>query len=134
MRAFVRLPPEPLGPGFGSVGSLRCCSREHDMPEDYTERRRDLRVEVYLDKLQVAVGVLGFEPTSGVVMNISRGGVKVCLERDVLKPLLGHDCLIRFDSQYRVSEKSKLGKLLRMEAHGECAIEFAESLEVLADP
>ena len=66
-------------------------------------------------------------------MNISRGGMKVCLERDIPKPLLGHDCLVRFDSQYRVSAKSKLGKLLRMEAYGECAIEFAESLDVLAD-
>ena len=106
---------------------------DYDMPEDYSERRTYLRVEVHLDKLEVTVGVLGIEPTNGVVLNISRGGMKVCLEHEIPKPLLGYDCLVRFveDPQDRVSEKAKLGKLLRMEAVGQYAIEFDKPLEVL---
>ncbi len=103
------------------------------MPEYHDERRGFLRVEVHLDKLQVAVGVLGFEPTNGVVLNISRGGVKVSLEREIPQRLFGNDCLVCFveDPQDRVSVKSKLGKLLRMGATGQYAIEFDEPLEVL---
>ncbi len=103
------------------------------MPEDHVERRGDLRVEVSLDKLRVTVGVRGIEPTKGVVLNISRGGMKVSLEREIPKPLLGDDCTVRFvdDPQDRVSAKAKLGKVLRMGAAGEYAIEFDSPLETL---
>ena len=103
------------------------------MPEDFVERRGYLRVEVYLDKLQVTVGVLGIEPTNGLVLDISRGGMKVCLEHEIPKPLLGDDCLVRFveDPQDRVSAKAKHGKLLRMEVVGQYAIEFDSPLEGL---
>ena len=103
------------------------------MSGNSVERRGFLRVEVYLDKLQVTVGVIGFEPTNGVVLNVSRGGMKVCLEHDIPKLLVGDDCLVRFvdDPQGRVSAKAELGKLLRMEAVGRYAIEFAKPLEVL---
>ncbi len=104
------------------------------MPEDHDEKRRaHLRVDVYLDKFQVTVGFLGFESTTGVLLNISRGGMKVSLEREIPKPLLGDDCTVRFvdDPQDRVSAKAKLGKVLRMGAAGEYAIEFDSPLETL---
>ena len=103
------------------------------MAEDHDDRRGYLRVEVYLDKLQVTVGVLGIEPTNGVVLNISRGGMKVSLEREIPKPLLGYGCSVCFvdDPQSRVSAKSKHGKLLRMELVGQYAIEFDSPLETL---
>ncbi len=103
------------------------------MSEDHVERRGFLRIEVYLDKLQVTVGVLGFEPTNGVVLDISRGGMKVSLDREISKLLVGDDCLVSFvdDAQDRVSAKAKLGKLLRMEGEREYAIEFTKPLEVL---
>ncbi len=103
------------------------------MPENHVERRGFLRVEVHLDKLQVTVGIVGFEPTTGAVLNISRGGMKLWLEREIAESLVGDDCLVRFveDPQDRVSVKAKLGKLLRMEADGQYAIEFDSPLEVL---
>lgn len=103
------------------------------MPEDHVERRGYLRVEVHLDNLQVTIGVIGFEPTNGVVLNISRGGVKVRLEGEIPERLFGNDCIVRFvdDPQERVSVESKPGKLLRMAAVGEYAIEFDKPLEVL---
>jgi len=103
------------------------------MPEDHVERRGYLRVEVDLDKLQVTVGVVGIEPTNGEVLNISRGGIKVRLEHEIPKPLIGYDCLVRFveDPQDRVIATAKLGKLLRMEVVGHYAIEFDSPLEVL---
>ena len=102
------------------------------MSEDHVERRGDLRIEVYLDELQVTVGVLGIEPTDGAVLNISRGGMKVCLEHEIPKPLVGDDCLVRFiDPADRVSPEVMVGKLRRTEANGQCAIEFAQPLKVL---
>ena len=102
------------------------------MPEDHVERRSFLRVGVRLENLQVTVGVIGFEATPGVVLNISRGGMKVSLEHEIPKPLLGSDCLVRFDDlEDRVNPKANLGKLLRMEAVGQYAIEFDSPLEAL---
>ncbi len=103
------------------------------MPEDHIERRKHLRLEVYLDKLQVDFGGLGTELTTGVALDISRGGMKVCLAHAIPEPLVGDDCLVFFveDPQDRVSAKAKLGKLLRMEAVGQYAIEFDSPLEVL---
>ncbi len=98
----------------------------------FVERRKYLRVEVYPDKLQVTVGVLGIAPTNGVVLNISRGGMKVCLEHEIPKSLLGNECLIRIPyAAGRISPEAMLGQLLRMEAKGQYAIEFDSPLEVL---
>ncbi len=106
---------------------------EDDMAEDHVERRRYLRVGVYLDTLEVNVGLPGLEPIKGVVLDISRGGMKVCLEHEIPKPLLGYDCLVRFveDPQDRVNVEAKPGKLLRMEVAGQYAIKFDSPLEVL---
>ncbi len=111
---------------------------EDDMAEDHVERRRYLRVGVYLDKLEVDVGIPGLEPIKGVVLNISRGGMKVSLEHEIPESLLGYDCLVFFvaDPQDRLSEKAKPGKLLRMEVFGQYAIDFDRPLEALkgSDP
>ena len=108
-------------------------AEDHDLPEDYVERRSFLRVAVYLDKLQVTLAILGVEPTNGVVLNLSRGGMKVCLEHEIPKQFLGFDCLVRVveDPQDRVSVKARFGKLLRKEVVGQYAIEFDKPLEVL---
>ncbi len=102
------------------------------MPEDHIERRKHLRLEVYLDKLQVDFGGLGTELTTGVALDISRGGMKVCLEHEIPKSLLGNECLVRIAyAAGRISPEAMLGQLLRMEADGEYAIEFDSPLEVL---
>ncbi len=103
------------------------------MAEDHVERRRYLRVGVYLDKLEVDVGIPGLEPIKGMVLNISRGGMKVSLEHEILESLLGYDCLVFFaeNPQDRFSEKAKPGKLLRMEVFGQYAIDFDRPLEAL---
>ena len=98
------------------------------MSDDHVERRRYLRFDVRLQKLRVTVGVLA----TGVVLNVSRGGLKVALSGEISKLLVGHDCLVRFlDPEHRISPEAKMGKLRRMEAGGECAIEFDSPLEVL---
>ncbi len=100
--------------------------------EFVVERRAFLRVEVRLENLQVAVGVVGFEATTGVVLNVSRGGLKVVLSREISELLVGYDCLVRFvDPEDRVSPKVTVGKLRRMESAAEYAIEFDSPLEVL---
>ena len=102
------------------------------MPDDHDERRGYLRFKVHLKKLQVTVAVLGFEPTNGVVLNISSGGMKVCLESEIHESLVGEDCLLRFvDRQGRVKPEAMLGKLRRMEGEGRYVIEFNEPLEGL---
>ena len=102
------------------------------MAQDHVERRSYLRVEVRLENLQVTVGILGSKPTTGAVLNIGRGGMKVTLSREIPNVLVGYDCLVRFvDPGDRVSPKATVGKLLRMEADGQYAIEFAKPLEVL---
>jgi len=102
------------------------------MPDDQVERRGYPRFEVHGNKLQVTVGVLGSEPTNGVVLDISRGGMKVCLEGEIPKSLIGEDFLLRFvDPEGRVNPKAMLGKLRRMEGEGRYTIEFNEPLEKL---
>ena len=107
---------------------------DHDMSEDHVELRRYLCVEVYLDKLQVVVRVLGIKPTNGVVLNVSRRCIKVRFEQDIPTPWVGYDCLVRSfeDPQALVNPEAKLGKLRRMEGEGEYAIEFDGPLEVLS--
>ncbi len=100
--------------------------------ESAVERRSYLRVEVRLEDLQVTVGVLGFEATKGVVLNVSRSGLKVALSREISELLVGSDCLVRFvDLEDRVNPVVKVGKLRRMEADAEYAIEFDSPLEDL---
>lgn len=100
-------------------------------PED-VEQRGCPRFDVHLENLQVTVGVLGFEATMGVVLNVSRSGIKVSLNREIPESLVGRDCLVRFvDAGDRVSGEAKLGTLLRMDERGEYAIQFAKPLEEL---
>ncbi len=102
------------------------------MLEDHVERREDLRFEVDGEKLRVTVGFLGFETTTGAVLDISRGGMKVCLEGEIPKSLIGEDCLLRFvDPQGRVNPEVVVGKLRRMEEEGQYTIEFNKPLEGL---
>ena len=97
-----------------------------------SERRAFLRVEVRLENLQVTVGVIGFTATTGVVLDVSRGGVKVALSHEISEQMGGYDCLVRFvDLEDRVKPKVNVGKLRRMEAPAEYAIEFDSPLEVL---
>ena len=99
------------------------------MTEDHVERREYLRIEVYLDELQVTVGIHGIEPTKGMVLDVSRGGMKVCLEHEIPKPLAGYDCLVRFEDPRDGVGASQVGKLLRMESAGQYVIEFDCPLE-----
>ncbi len=101
--------------------------------QPFVERRRGfLRFEVHLNRLQAAVWVVGFEPTNGVVLNISRGGMNVCFEHEIPNLRFGYDCLVRFmEAGGRVSPEVMLGQLLPTEVVGEYAIEFNEPLEVL---
>ena len=101
--------------------------------ESTVERRGYLRFEVHLDKLQVTVGVLGFvEPTRGTVLNVSRGGMNVCLEREIPTQLVGYYCLVRFvGAAGRVNPEAMLGKLRRIGTDRQYGIEFANPLEVL---
>ena len=84
------------------------------MPEDHIERRRDLRIEVHMDALHVLVLVHGIEATAGVVLNVSRGGMKVRLEHEIPEPLIAHDCVVFFveDRQGLVSETVNLVDLV----------------------
>ena len=100
--------------------------------ESAVERRSYLRVEVRLEYLAVTVGVLGFEATKGGVLNVSRSGLKVALSREISELLVGSDCLVRFvDLEDRVNPMVNVGKLRRMEADAEYAIEFESPLEAL---
>ena len=93
-----------------SIASWRFCE-DRAMTEDQVERRGYLRVEVFLDELQVTVGVLGFEPANGVVLNVSHGGMKVSLNREISELLVGNDCLVRFvEGGGRVNPEAMLGK------------------------
>ncbi len=102
--------------------------------ESTVERRRGfLRFEVHLDRLQAAVWVVGFEPTNGVLLNISRRGMKVCFKHEIPNVRFGYDCLVRFmEAGGRVSPEVMLGQLRWTEVVGEYAIEFNEPLEVSA--
>ena len=100
--------------------------------ESVVERRSFLRVAVRLENLQVTVGAVGFEAMKGVVLNVSRGGLKVALNCEISDLLVGSDCLVCFvDLEDRVNAVVKVGKLRRMEVDGEYAIEFDSPLEDL---
>ncbi len=102
------------------------------LPQSGVERREFLRVEVRLENLEVTVGVFGFEATTGVVLNVGRGGLKVALGREISELLVGYDCLVRFvDQEDRIKPEAKVGKLRRMEAAAEYAIEFDSPLGLL---
>ena len=67
-----------------------------------------------------------------MVLNVSRGGLKVALSREISELFVGYDCLVRFvDREDRVNPEVTVGKLRRMEAATEYAIEFDSPLEVL---
>ena len=108
------------------------------LPQSGVERREFLRLEVRLENLEVTVGVFGFEATKGVVINVSRGGLKVALSREISQRSDGYDCLVRFvDQEDRIKPEVKVGKLRRTEAAAEYAIEFDSPLgllNVVSDP
>ena len=103
------------------------------LPQSGVERRAFPRIEVPLENLHVTVGVLGFEATRGVVLDVSRGGLKVALGREISERSGGYDYLICFDDpEDRVQPKVKVGKLIRRIGTAvEYAIEFDSPLEVL---
>ncbi len=103
------------------------------LPQSGVDRRAFPRVEIPVGNLHVTVGILGFAATRGVVLDVSRGGLKVALGREISERSGGYDYLIRFDDpEDRVEPKVKVGKLIRRIGTAvEYAIEFDSSLEVL---
>ena len=104
-----------------------------------TERRGYPRFEFPLhDEQRVTVGSFGSGPTTnGVVVNISRGGVKVRLDRMVLKRRQGTQwCLLRFlDAGEKLRPHSLIG-IVRNVGEDEterpfATIEFGQPLELL---
>ena len=104
-----------------------------------TERRAYPRFEFPLhDEQRVTVGAFGgSRPTNGVVINISRGGVKVRLDRMVFGKSRGTErCGLHFpDAGEKLRPHSVIG-IVRNVSEGEIerpfvAIEFGEPLEFL---
>ena len=103
-----------------------------------TERRAYPRFEFPLhDEQRVTVGALGSRPTNGVVVNISRGGVKVRLDRMVFGKRRGPErfALNFLNAGEKLRPHSVMG-IVRNVSEGETerpfvAIEFVEPLEIL---
>ncbi len=104
-----------------------------------TERRAYPRFEFPLhDEQRVTVGAFGgSRPTNGVVINISRGGVKVRLDRMVFGKSRGTErCALHFpDAGEKLRPHSVMG-IVRNVSEGETerpfvAIEFVQPLENL---
>ena len=94
--------------------------------------RRYPRVRVQLQELEVEVGPLGARSIRGVVLDISRGGMKVKLEREIPELYLQGDYLVRFtESGGRVSPEIMLARVRRSEGNRQYAIEFRKPLEAL---
>lgn len=95
-----------------------------------TERRIHPRHDV-----RVAVGILGMYPTSGITVDISRGGVKVAAEERIDPAARGETCGVRFlDAGEAIAPDYVLGVVLRVEEDNggsAVAIQFATPLEVL---
>ena len=89
LRKFAKVPV--IGHGdHDEVGAMLTRKRP-------TDRRAYPRCEFPPEESQrVTVGPLGFRRTNGVVVNISRGGVKVRLDRMVFGEGQGEECLLRF--------------------------------------
>ena len=115
----------------------RCDGRKtptsgRDMPEDRVERRSYLRVAVDLEDFRVRVEVQGAEPTTGVVLDVGRGGMRVALGAGISEESMGGDCLVRFiDAGDRVSPTLRVGTLKRIDDGGGYAIEFKTPLDDL---
>ncbi len=74
----------------------------------------------------------GAEPTTGVVRNVGRGGMRVALGAGIPEGWMGGDCLVRFiDAGDRVSPTLRVGTLKRIDDGGEYAIEFKTPLDEL---
>ena len=102
-----------------------------------TERRAYPRFEFPREESQrVTVGPLGFRLTNGVVVNISRGGVKVRLDRMVFGEGQGEECLLRFlDAGEELRPHSVVGIVRNVSEDGTerpfVTIEFEQPLELL---
>ncbi len=87
---------------------------------------------------QVDVGILGLYPTSGVTLDISRGGVKIGLAEPVSDAAKGQQCAIRFlDAGEELWPHYVVGTVRRVKATEEgclVGIEFDAPLEVLELP
>ena len=98
--------------------------------EQATERRAHPRYQY-----QVAVGILGLRPRSGVTADISRGGVKVGLADPVSDSAKGQQCGLRFlDAGEELRPHYVVGTVRRVEATEEgcfVGIEFDAPLEAL---
>ena len=88
-------------------------------------------------RLRVTVGALGSRPTNGVVVNISRGGVKVRLDRMVFGKRRGLErfALNFLNAGEKLRPHSVMG-IVRNVSEGETerpfvAIEFVQPLEIL---
>jgi c-di-GMP-binding flagellar brake protein YcgR len=94
--------------------------------------RRYPRINVQLHKFEVEVGPLGARATRGVVLDISRGGMKVKLESEIPEMYLEGDYLIRFTgASGQVSPEIVIGRVRRSEGNRQYAIEFRKPLEAL---
>ena len=94
--------------------------------------RRYPRMSVQLHEFEVEVGPLGARAIRGVVLDISRVGMKVKLESQIPELYLQGDYLLRFtEARGRVSPKVMLARLRRSEGNRQYAIEFRKPLETL---
>jgi len=102
-----------------------------------TERRAHPRFEFPPEESQrVTVGPLGFRLTNGAVVNISRGGVKVRLDRMIFAEGQGEECLLRFlDPGEELRPHTVIGIVRNVNEDGTerplFTIEFGQPLELL---
>jgi hypothetical protein len=97
-----------------------------------TVPRRYPRINVQLHEFEVEVGPLGGRAIRGEVLDISRGGMKVMLESQILELYLQGDYLLRFiKAEGRVSPEVTLARVCRSEGDRQYAIEFRKPLEAL---
>ena len=84
---------------------------------------------------QIAVGIMGLLPTSGVTVDISRGGVKVGLPERVPENILGETVAVRFlNVGDEVKPHYMVGTVRRVEATEQgcfVGIKFVAPLEVV---
>lgn len=106
-------------------------------PESWegADRRAYRRIPVSPGVLRVEIGPEGQLPTLGIAIDISRGGLKVTLDRRAFEGALGEGCTLRFvDVEGRIEPRAVRGRVRRAEATRNLfsvAIEFEHPLEVL---
>lgn len=102
------------------------------MDKERVERRAYPRLRVHVRGLEVEIGPPGATPIRGVVLNISRAGLKVKLCREIPEQLLGEDYLVSFiEVRGRISPAVTWARMNRPEPNRQYAIEFEDPLEIL---